>query len=128
MLEDKRQGKRLVISCDWCSSMRHEMAECQAMKEATALEEQVNFMANARVNNPYSNTYNPGWRNHPNFSWASPTNPRPPVSGPHGKFPTSVDLHPTKTSSPRLKLPQVGGRVWRFHGNTPQPPPPHPFP
>ncbi|XP_057425926.1 uncharacterized protein LOC130719321 [Lotus japonicus] len=20
-------------------------------------------------NNPYSNTYNPGWRNHPNFSW-----------------------------------------------------------
>ncbi|XP_022157917.1 uncharacterized protein LOC111024527 [Momordica charantia] len=21
-------------------------------------------------NNPYSNTYNPGWRNHPNFSWS----------------------------------------------------------
>ncbi|MED6162704.1 hypothetical protein PIB30_073109 [Stylosanthes scabra] len=20
-------------------------------------------------NDPYSNTYNPGWRNHPNFSW-----------------------------------------------------------
>ena len=20
-------------------------------------------------NNPFSNTYNPGWRNHPNFSW-----------------------------------------------------------
>ncbi|KAI5683162.1 hypothetical protein M9H77_04390 [Catharanthus roseus] len=22
-----------------------------------------------RQNDPYSNTYNPGWRNHPNFSW-----------------------------------------------------------
>lgn len=22
-------------------------------------------------NNPYSNTYNPGWKNHPNFSWSN---------------------------------------------------------
>ena len=22
-----------------------------------------------KQNNPYSNTYNPGWKNHPNFSW-----------------------------------------------------------
>ncbi|CAL1395797.1 unnamed protein product [Linum trigynum] len=36
-------------------------------------------MANARGNNPYNNTYNPGWRNHPNFAWSSPTNPRPPI-------------------------------------------------
>ncbi|CAL1365876.1 unnamed protein product [Linum trigynum] len=70
MLEDKRQGKQAVMSCDWCSSTSHEMAECQAMKEATTPEDQVNFVANARVNNPYSNTYNPVWRNHPNFAWA----------------------------------------------------------
>ncbi|KAJ9185121.1 hypothetical protein P3X46_004785 [Hevea brasiliensis] len=25
-------------------------------------------------NNPYSNTYNPGWRNHPNFSWSNQQN------------------------------------------------------
>ena len=33
--------------------------------------EQVNYMGhgNNHQNNPYSNTYNPGWRNHPNFSW-----------------------------------------------------------
>ena len=24
------------------------------------------------VNDPFSNTYNPGWRNHPNFSWKQP--------------------------------------------------------
>ncbi|MED6202225.1 hypothetical protein PIB30_103178 [Stylosanthes scabra] len=34
--------------------------------------EQVNYMGNQPrppQNDPYSNTYNPGWRNHPNFSW-----------------------------------------------------------
>ncbi|KAF7841444.1 uncharacterized protein G2W53_003742 [Senna tora] len=32
--------------------------------------ESVQFLANRNANNnPYSNTYNPGWRNHPNFSW-----------------------------------------------------------
>jgi hypothetical protein len=32
-------------------------------------------------NNPYSNTYNPGWRNHPNFSWSSNQN----VQNPQGQ-------------------------------------------
>ena len=33
--------------------------------------EHVDYMGNAHrpQNNPYSNTYNLGWRNHPNFSW-----------------------------------------------------------
>ncbi|KAK8690650.1 hypothetical protein V6N13_074181 [Hibiscus sabdariffa] len=26
---------------------------------------------NRSENNPYSNTYNPGWRQHPNFSWSN---------------------------------------------------------
>ena len=25
-------------------------------------------------NDPFSNTYNPGWRNHPNFSWSNNNN------------------------------------------------------
>ncbi|XP_050918441.1 uncharacterized protein LOC127135854 [Lathyrus oleraceus] len=34
---------------------------------ATAQQvEEINFL---KQNNPYSNTYNPGWKNHPNFSW-----------------------------------------------------------
>ncbi|XXG69121.1 hypothetical protein AAC387_Pa06g2063 [Persea americana] len=28
----------------------------------------------SKENNPYSNTYNPGWRNHPNFSWGGNQN------------------------------------------------------
>ncbi|KAA3470971.1 integrase [Gossypium australe] len=33
--------------------------------------DQVNFMGNNSrpQNNPHSNNHNPGWRNHPNFSW-----------------------------------------------------------
>ncbi|MED6189606.1 hypothetical protein PIB30_097696, partial [Stylosanthes scabra] len=34
--------------------------------------EQVNFVNNQPrppYSDPHSNTYNPGWRNHPNFSW-----------------------------------------------------------
>ncbi|PIM97218.1 hypothetical protein CDL12_30314 [Handroanthus impetiginosus] len=33
--------------------------------------ESIQFVSNARKpqNNPYSNTYNPRWRQHPNFSW-----------------------------------------------------------
>ena len=34
----------------------------------TFTEEEVKAMGQTR-NDPYSNNYNPGWRNHPNFSW-----------------------------------------------------------
>ena len=31
--------------------------------------------------NPYSNTYNPGWRHHPNFSWSNQHQPAVAFSG-----------------------------------------------
>ncbi|KAI4351346.1 hypothetical protein L6164_005720 [Bauhinia variegata] len=37
--------------------------------------EEVNYVRN---NNPYSNIYNPGWRNHPNFSWKNQGQGNPP--------------------------------------------------
>jgi hypothetical protein len=39
------------------------------MKEGSV--EQANMLNNnfRLQNNPYSNTYNSGWKNHPNFSW-----------------------------------------------------------
>ncbi|KAG8474649.1 hypothetical protein CXB51_031277 [Gossypium anomalum] len=42
-------------------------------------EEQVHYMGNNSrpENNPYSNTYNAGLRNHPNFSWGGQGNQRP---------------------------------------------------
>ncbi|KAG8476549.1 hypothetical protein CXB51_033524 [Gossypium anomalum] len=46
----------------------------------TTEEEQVNYMGNNNFrsqNNPYSNTYNAGWKNHPNFFWGGQQNQRP---------------------------------------------------
>ncbi|KAM1728684.1 hypothetical protein ACFX12_019158 [Malus domestica] len=31
---------------------------------------------NQQRNDPYSNTYNPGWRDHPNFKWREPQQPQ----------------------------------------------------
>ncbi|KAG8486355.1 hypothetical protein CXB51_019840 [Gossypium anomalum] len=41
---------------------------------------QLNYMGNnpRSQNNPYSNTYSASWRNHPNISWGSQGNQRPP--------------------------------------------------
>ena len=35
--------------------------------------EQANYIGN---NNPFGNTFNPAWRNHPNFSWRNTQNPQ----------------------------------------------------
>ncbi|KAG8493104.1 hypothetical protein CXB51_010649 [Gossypium anomalum] len=46
----------------------------------TTEQEQVNYMGNNNFrsqNNPYSNIYNAGWKNHPNFSWGGQGNQRP---------------------------------------------------
>ena len=51
---------------------RLEALECrnQPQVDLVSLPEEVNATFGRPGNNPYSNTYNPGWRNHPNFSWS----------------------------------------------------------
>jgi hypothetical protein len=47
-------------------------------------QEQANYVGQNNYppkNNPYSNTYNAGWRNHPNFSWSNNQN----VHNPQGQ-------------------------------------------
>ncbi|KAH9735234.1 hypothetical protein KPL71_017676 [Citrus sinensis] len=44
----------------------------------------VNYVCNFNrqpQNNPYSNTYNPGWKQHPNFSWSSQNQNAPALNG-----------------------------------------------
>jgi hypothetical protein len=58
-----------VESCSMCASPLHQAQNCPSM---TVFEmEQVNAFNNFQKpsSGPYSETYNPGWRNHPNFSW-----------------------------------------------------------
>ncbi|KAG8483835.1 hypothetical protein CXB51_023321 [Gossypium anomalum] len=66
-----------VMRCD--SSGRGVHTEYQSFNPSTE-EEQVHYMDNNNSrtqNNPYSNTYNAGWRNYPNFSWGGQGNQRP---------------------------------------------------
>ncbi|XP_057446113.1 uncharacterized protein LOC130738193 [Lotus japonicus] len=55
------------IHCGTCGGP-HASEEC-----GTDFDEEVKVLGNSQ-NNPYSNTYNPGWRNHPNFSWREQNN------------------------------------------------------
>src|SRR3954465_7457696 len=50
------------VSCEICNGP-HQTVYCFATPKQI---EEIKFL---RQNNPYSNTYNPGWKNHPNFAW-----------------------------------------------------------
>ncbi|KAG8490922.1 hypothetical protein CXB51_014749 [Gossypium anomalum] len=65
-----------VMQCDSSGGGVH--TEYEPFNSTTE-EEQVNYMGNNNFrsqNNPYSNTYNAGWKNHPNFSWGGQGNQR----------------------------------------------------
>src|SRR4051812_38266555 len=50
------------VICEICNGP-HQTVCCVATPKQV---EEIKFL---RQNNPYSNTYNPGWKNHPNFAW-----------------------------------------------------------
>jgi Retrotransposon gag protein len=71
----KVSAVQTATSCEICGAGNHVISECQYVKELeqeqTQEQEQVNMLNNSfrPQNNPYSNTYNPDCRNHPNFSY-----------------------------------------------------------
>src|SRR5262249_34728926 len=86
-------------SCELCGTPGHKSVECQAGNPFAQPIEQVDYAGNFQrppQNNPYSNTYNPGWRNHPNFSWSNQQNPRPPPPGYN-------QTHPPQQQKPSLE-------------------------
>jgi len=60
-------------SCEICGSIGHLTENCQDRSPfAQNTSDQVNYVNNFNwrpTNDPYSNTYNPYWRNHPSFSY-----------------------------------------------------------
>jgi hypothetical protein len=72
---------------------------CDVPVDATQVE-MVNFLsnqANRQQNNPYSNTFNPGWRNHPKFSWKNPPGgPQSQQQGSHQEGPSNQAPVPPK--------------------------------
>ena len=63
----------LTSSCEMCQG-NHPTIECQMIQGLSM--ENVNYVNNfkGQQNHVYGNTYNPSWRNHPNFSWSNQGN------------------------------------------------------
>ncbi|XP_050888926.1 uncharacterized protein LOC127094100 [Lathyrus oleraceus] len=53
----------VVVDCETCGTKGHLAPECNLLTESNS------YQVNYAQGNPFSNTYNPGWRNHPNFSY-----------------------------------------------------------
>jgi hypothetical protein len=61
-----------VEVCAMCSHSYHTTETCPMSSFIN--QEQLNYVGQNNYlpkNNPYSNTYNAGWQNHPNFSWSN---------------------------------------------------------
>jgi len=64
--------------CEICGSVEHMTLNCQVGSPFFQDPNEVNYVKNFNsrpTNNAYSNTYNPGWKNHPKFSYRSNPNP-----------------------------------------------------
>ncbi|XP_070682486.1 uncharacterized protein [Malus domestica] len=64
-----------VSACGVCSMQGHLMDKCPQLIENGGWEtlNAVGFgQPYQQRNDPFSNTYNPGWRDHPNFKWREP--------------------------------------------------------
>ncbi|GAU38093.1 hypothetical protein TSUD_318870 [Trifolium subterraneum] len=78
------------VRCAFCGK-GHANGECfpAGSEQAMYLS---NFKNSSTINNPYSNTYNPGWREHPNFGWGGNQN-------------QSQQQAPSQNSQPRQQSP-----------------------
>ena len=63
-----------TTGCTYCQAMNHVFEECPIFLTYQTLPEPMNEAFANSTNNPYSQIYNLGWRNHPNFSWAQNSN------------------------------------------------------
>ncbi|KAM1794358.1 hypothetical protein ACFX11_034841 [Malus domestica] len=67
------------VVCGVCSIQGHVSEKCPQLIENGGWESAnaIGFQSqNQSRHDPYSNTYNPGWRDHPNFKWRDPQQPQ----------------------------------------------------
>lgn len=75
-------------NCKIYGTQGHISTDCQLLTGIVL--DQVNYAQG----NPYSNTYNPGWRNHPSFSYKNNNSLFSPIQ------PPTTTPFPTPTTSP----------------------------
>ncbi|KAJ0038202.1 hypothetical protein Pint_23027 [Pistacia integerrima] len=63
--------------CFMCNGVDHIPRDCPTYFELREMKEECNTlgMPFRKTYSPYSNTFNPSWKNHPNFSWRTDTQP-----------------------------------------------------
>ncbi|GJW62742.1 uncharacterized protein Tco_0112077, partial [Tanacetum coccineum] len=74
MAGNSQYNKTIVKACGICSVVGHPTDMCPTLQDSSP--EQMNVVGGfpgppQRKYDPFSNTYNPGWRDHPNFSYGS---------------------------------------------------------
>jgi len=112
-LELKRSGQLKSVQdivCQICETNEHSTNDCPTLPSfKECLHEQAHALNSfQRPNhNPYLQTYNPGWKNHPNFSWKSDNNntqtSQPPFQA-HHNFQNSHGYAPPYAPPPRRNL------------------------
>jgi hypothetical protein len=111
--EFKKSGQLKYVQdivCQIYEINEHSTNDCPTLPSfKECLHEQANALNNfQRLNhNPYSQTYNPGWRNHPNFSWKSGNNNAPTSQPPfqaHHNFQNSQGYASPYIPPPRRNL------------------------
>ncbi|CAN6579328.1 unnamed protein product [Malus baccata var. baccata] len=93
-----------TMVCSVCSIQGHASEKCPQLIENGGWESAnaIGFQSqNQPRHDPYSNTYNPGWRDHPNFKWREPQQ-----SQPQGGFRQQPPGFYTKPYAPTQALPQ----------------------
>jgi hypothetical protein len=98
------------IVCQICETNEHSTNDFPTLPSfKECLHEQANALNNFQWPNhdPYSQTYNSGWRNHPNFSWKSGNNNAQTSQLPfqaHHNFQNSHGYAPPYAPPPRRNL------------------------
>lgn len=84
-----------MLYCEICGANGHIDRDCQTILVGGSTQKNDNFVNNNQRNNPYSNIYNPGWRDHPNLSYRN-NNPQQ-AMGPPG-FQKATQPEPKKSN------------------------------
>ena len=115
------------LACQICLNPAHTAPDCPVSTQYPEFcEDQVNAVTNFRPrNDPYAPTYNPGWRNHPNFSWNNGNTQNPNINHPIGfqagpSYPGLTKVLIRCESLPTCSIPST-----RFNQNIHPAQPPH---
>ena len=90
MLRAEKQKQTVAgIGCQLCGTTDHDINSCQLTAPAPETQvEDANYVNNfnrGQRNDPFSNTYNPGWRQHPNLSYGNNVKPQTTSTRPSNK-------------------------------------------